>query len=230
MKGTFSNDFKKFFLIRFTEELIRHSGKSDLIKLQKIIELKEKEKPIFVKREFVPEEKIVFKKEIPEKEFEKKIPVKPLAKPIKKITRLREIRRPPLFLMQEPKLPEHLKYLRPMPTAGITIDLFKLNPLIKDPAVRIIEVNPDEKVMVSGAMGTKPTNIFLNKDDIDRVIKKFSEVSKIPIGEGVYRVIAGNLILSAIISEVVGSKFIIKKMTYPTGRQQTPSNVFPIRK
>lgn len=218
MKGTFSNDFKKFFLIRFTEELIRHSGKSDLIKLQKIIEVKEKEKPIFLMKEIMPEE-----------EFEKKLPIKPVGKPIRRIIRLREIKAPPLFLMQEPKLPEHLKYLRPVPMTGITIDLFKLNPLIKDPAVRIIEVNPDEKVVVSGAMGTKPTNIILNKEDIDRVLKKFSEVSKIPISEGVYRVVVGNLILSAIISDIVGSKFIIKKMAYPV-RQQAPPNIFPMNK
>ena len=117
-------------------------------------------------------------------------------------------------------MPSHLEYLKPIPKPGIDIDLFKLNPLIKDPAVRLIEVNPDEKVMVIGTMGTKPTDIILNKEDIDRVINKFSGVSRIPTNEGIYRVIAGNLILSAIISSVIGSKFVIKKMVYPN-----PSNM-----
>ena len=91
---------------------------------------------------------------------------------------------------------------------------WKLNPLIKDPAVRTIEVNPDEKVIVTGTMGTKPTSIILSKEDIDKIIKKFSETAKIPVYEGIFRVVVGKLILSAIISDVVGSKFIIKKMMY----------------
>jgi hypothetical protein len=70
-------------------------------------------------------------------------------------------------------------------------------------------------VVVTGTMGTKPTDIILSKEDIDRVINKFSEVSKIPATEGIFRVIVGNLILSAIISGVIGSKFVIKKESYP---------------
>ena len=63
-------------------------------------------------------------------------------------------------------------------------------------------------------MGTKRTNIILSKEDISDVIKKFSETTKIPLQEGIFRVAIGKLILSAIISEVIGSKFIIKKMMY----------------
>jgi len=122
----------------------------------------------------------------------------------------------------EPKLPPHLQYLKPT-IRDIEIDLEKLNSLIKDPAVKIIECNgPDEHIFVRGSMGVKPTNIVLSKEEITKVIKKFSEISKIPVHEGVYRVVAGRFILSAIISEVVGSKFIIKKMLYaPNFRGQS---------
>jgi len=66
-------------------------------------------------------------------------------------------------------------------------------------------------------MGTKRTNIILNKEEIDQIIKKFSETAKIPLYEGIFRVVVGKLILSAIISDVIGSKFIIKKMMYSPG-------------
>jgi hypothetical protein len=140
-----------------------------------------------------------------------------------KIFKRMKLPSPPRALtIPETRLPAHLQYLKPVPK-DIKIDLEKLNPLIKDPAVRVIECNgPDEHVLVKGNMGVKPTNTILGKEEIDRVIKKFSEMSKIPVHEGMYRVVVGKLILSAIISEVVNSRFMIKKMlSFPTFRSQT---------
>jgi hypothetical protein len=71
-------------------------------------------------------------------------------------------------------------------------------------------------------MGAKPTSIVLGKEEINSIIKTFSDIAKIPLHEGVYRVVAGRLILSAIISDVIGSKFMIKKMLYaPTFQKRT---------
>ncbi|VVB82276.1 Uncharacterised protein [uncultured archaeon] len=211
MESTFSEDFKKFFLITFTEQLIKHSATQDISKLKSLIELKEKNK----RETFSPinqKEQRIIKKEIPKKISPPKIivqqqtPPRPIQKQIS-----RPVVKQTLFI-PEPKLPEYLEYLKPAPNTEIEMDLWKLNPLVKDQAVRIIEVNPDEKVVVTGTMGTKQTGIVLNKEDIDRVINRFAEISKIPTNEGVYKVASGNLILSAIISSVIGSKLIIKKM------------------
>jgi hypothetical protein len=212
MRETFSDDFKKLFLIKFTEELIRHSEEIDLRKLEGIIVLKEKKK--FARKKFPAiSSGVTFSTErIPARRQKRNFII------------LKETAKPSLFI-PESKLPEHLEYLKPMPTAGVEIDLWKLNPVIKDRAVRVIEVNPDEKVIVTGAMGTKPTNIILNKEDIDRVINEFSKASKIPVEEGVYRVVVGNLILSAVISEVIGSKFIIRKMTVPPKQNSAPPQI-----
>ncbi len=192
MEDTFSYEFKKKFLFLFTRELVKHSLK-ELAKLRQVIESEEK-------RRFVPMPKI------PEKE-RKEVPVFASAVSPKQVAHL---------FIPAPRLPAHLEYLKPIPAPVVEIDLVKLNPLVRDPAVRIIEVSPDEKVIVTGTMGIKPTGIILNKEDIKNVISKFSEVSKIPANEGVYRVAVGNLVFSAIISEVVGSKFIINKMAYPS--------------
>ena len=213
----FSGDFKKYFLLTFTKELILHSEKREIVNLQKIIKLKE-EKPIqqiqikeFIEKPIIQfnnyplsiphQRKIISQRLFPEKQMRPQIRTSQVSIP-------------------EPKLPEHLEYLKPIPRGTIEIDLFKINPLIKDPAVKIIEANPDKGIIVTGTMGTKPTNIILNKEDIDRIINKFSEFSKIPRSEGIYKVVAGNLILSAVISEVIGSRFVIRKMAIP---QEPPS-------
>ncbi len=219
MMETFSNDFKKIFLLSFTKELIRHSEKRDIIKLKQIIEIEEGKKeriPSIISAEPVRIEEIKkLKSRMPP---QSKIFPKPrIALPPRKIIHQ-------TLVIPESKLPSHLEYLKPIPTPGIEIDLSKINPLIKDPGVRVIEGNQDEKVIVSGTMGTKPTNIVLNKEDIDRIINKFSEVSKIPVSSGIYKVVAGNLILSAIVSEVISSRFVIRKMLSP---QNYSSSVNP---
>lgn len=254
IEETFSQNFKRIFLLTFTKELIIHSAKMEMVKLQNIIESKQQARPEIRLSGRNP----VFTKEIKEK----KIPVQRIEKPIQRTYEMsdtsqmsnipvmpampsvypprkilavelnpelpsnlsstiamrpqirrvtREGVRYPLFV-PEPELPSHLEYLKPIPTPGVEIDLFRLNPLIKDPSVRVIEVNQDERVIVSGTMGTMPTDMILNREDIDRVINKFSEASKIPITEGIYKIVVGNLVLSAIVSETVSSKFIIKKM------------------
>ncbi len=118
------------------------------------------------------------------------------------------------FWVYDSPLPEHIQYLRPNPT-NKDIDLSKLNPLINDPMVNAIECyGPEENVVVKGRMGIKKTPLILTKEEISDTIDRFSKETKIPVQEGVFKVVAGRLILLAIISEVVGSKFVIKKMTH----------------
>jgi len=120
---------------------------------------------------------------------------------------------PSMPQIPEPILPPTVQYLRPIPIP-IEVNLKNLTPLVRDPLVRIIECNgPGENVVVVGTMGRKKTGTVLNKEEIDEIIKTFSEATKIPINEGVFKVVFGKLVLSAIISNVIGSKFIIKKMS-----------------
>lgn len=225
MEGQFSEDFKRKFLFIFTKELINNSGKREMIKLQSIVEEKRKEgiprqilQPIFKKEISQPQRIIPKKIETPE------ITVSPTRPMIK-----RQMVRPTsnqILFIPEPTLPKHLEYLKPTATTqieNVEIDLGKLNPLLKDSAVKIIEGSPDERVRVMGTMGTRVTDIFLSKEDIESIINKFSEVSKIPTVEGIYRVVVGNLNLSAIISEVIGSRFVIKKISSQQPQQQNPN-------
>jgi len=122
------------------------------------------------------------------------------------------------LLIPESRFPPHLQYIQPVPV-NKDIELGKLNPLVNDPMVKIIECyGPGENLVVVGGMGMKKTGIILKKEEIENIIKKFSEETKIPVQEGIFKVVAGRLIFLAIISEIVGSKFIIKKMSPPEQR------------
>jgi len=201
----FSNNFKKLFLLHFTKELIRHSTEGEFLQLQTLVKQQSKGE----------EEELIrsIKINSPEKRakrLEKDLDFNKIFKGMKSKLFLQKR----TLTIPEPTLPSHLQYLNPVPS-NIQINLEKLNPLIKDPAVKFIECNgPDEHIIVRGGMGTKPTNIVLGKEEIDKIIKTFSQLSRIPTHNGVYRVVVGRLILSSIISDVVGTKFTIKKIFY----------------
>jgi len=206
-KNLISLEFKTFFLLKFTKELIKNSTPEEILGLKTFLEEKAKEerekvKQIIKRKEKIEKEPKIFGTSLKEKpifQLQKRKPV------MKRII-------PNVLRIPESRLPPRLQYIRPV-ASDVEIDLEKLNPLLKDPAVKFIEANGSEKnIIVGGVMGRKRTNIILNKEEINRVIKKFSEIAKIPIQEGIIKIAVGRFILSAIISEVTDSKFIIKKM------------------
>lgn len=187
-----SQDFRKQFLLAFTAELIRATNPHAFFELEKEIEDEEREKKK-IHGIIVQEKKLLTPKNII------------------------SLRGPRILRIPEPKLPPRLSYLLPTPT-NFQLDLGKLNPFINNPRLESIEVTgPDEPVMIK-IPAPQTTEVTLTKEEIDYVINTFSESSKIPISEGLYRVAVGSFILSAIISEITGSKFIIKRI--PSMREQ----------
>lgn len=236
-------DKRKIFLLEFTKELIKNSEKTfqPEFMTKEVSEMmpETREKIKLVEPEPYKKIKPVsekFPKEFPKfPKLPQKFPLKPVIRkrplvkkgfPVKK--RFRELpqqipkrifkpRPPRNYILRVPQqeLPPQFQYLKPIPGEK-QVDLGKLNPLLKDHAVRNIECDGSGKrVVVTGTMGMRATNIILTKEEIDDVIEKFSEASKIPASPGVFRVVIGRLILYAIISEVVGTRFMIKKMYVP---------------
>ena len=120
----------------------------------------------------------------------------------------------PTPVIPEPRLPERFQYLKPLPSDK-SIDLGKLNAFVRDPMVAAVECNgPGEEIIVVGKMGRKRTGVQLDKEEVNRIVNMFSMQTKIPVGEGVYNVVYGKFQFSAIISDILGAKFIIKKMNY----------------
>ena len=181
-----SDEFRALFLLQFTKELIKHAGASEVFELKEVLKEEGKEK----------------RKNVRYKIRKKKV----LEKPFPKTRVLR---------VPAQKLPAHLQYLKPSPTNNEEIELGKLDNLIKDPAISDIECNgPNENIIVKGTIGTKKTNIILTKEEINEIIKKFSDAAKTPVHQGLFKVVAGKMSLTAVVSEITGSRFIIKKMKY----------------
>lgn len=228
-------DFREFFMIEFTKELIRSTEKYKEFFIQQeikeVIRRKNLEKQIRLRRE--NKIKKTFNKTVRDKlkrdsqkikdlgreeslpEFKKKTTLKTSwpKEFIQKVSGRGRSSSP--LRIPEIRLPETVKDITPV-FSSREIDLEKLNTLIKDPLVREIECNgPNEKVIVRGGMGRKSTGILLSEEEIDNIIGRFAEAAKIPVSTGIYKVVYGRLILSAIISEVISPKFIIKKMSEP---------------
>ena len=204
----------------FTKELIMNSGPVSIAKLQTIVE-KDRELPhhkaprteVNIQR-IQQERKQRFQEKLQEKRLRQEILKREQSRLLIQQRRNQSFEKLKLNV-PETKLPERFNYLRPVPVEA-QVDLGKIDILIQDPNVEAIECSGEsEEVIVRGMMGEQRTEIKLTKKEIDLVINKFSEWTKIPVSEGIYKVVYGKLILLAVISEVVGSKFLIKKMRKP---------------
>ena len=209
-------------MLEFTKELLRHSkiGEEEMRGLKEVI----KEEENLREKEREQEEKIRKKQEEKKKEAIKEAIEKrenpdiyDLQKPLYKPSSI-SITPPPkkrVLRIPIPKIPKNLQHLKPTPMGRLNINLGKLDSFIKDPTIKDIECNgPDSNIVVKGINETKKTNIILTKQEIDDVIKKFSEAAKIPLKQGMFKVVIEKMVFSAIISEIAGSRFIIKKMLY----------------
>ena len=218
--------FKEFFMIEFTKEIIRSTEiyKEHLIKeeVKEVISFHNQNKKPVQK----VEKRLEIKKIIQEKIKEESARIKNL----KKGESLQEFKFPnefkikenkhqpfsvPRLRIPEPKLPQTVKDIRPS-FSSRELHLEKLNVLVKDPLVKTIECpGPGEKIIVTGAMGRKNTGIILTEEEIEQTIEKFSQSTRIPATEGIFKVVFGRLSLSAIVSEFSSPKFIIKKLAPP---------------
>ena len=224
-------NFRQSFPLEFTKELIRNTNAYKELRIKKEVKEVVSEKPEDKRIMQIIPQKVLLKKRILKGAVRKKIrkESKRMKKSSRILSQLKEgdilpefkkysLKRPfssktysPLYIPKS-ELPETVRYLKPIITSK-TIDIGKLNPLLKDPLVRAIECHgSNKKIIVIGGMGRKNTNIILNKEEVKGVIKKFSEIAKIPVNEGVFRVVLGNLLFSAIVSEITDSKFLIKKL------------------
>jgi hypothetical protein len=219
MLNEISVENRAIILLEFTRSLLMHSSYGEMAELKKVIK-EEEQKKNFIKRENIIQEppaptikEIVVEKEKGLQNLGKRNNEMEITKQLIEKPRIPIRIRPRVLRIPESRLPERLQYLKPT-IQNIEIDIGKLNSLLHDPIVRRIECNgPGERIVVM-APDPKYTDIILNKDEIMEVIQVFEEKSKIPATEGIYKVVVGKFILSAIISEVIGSKFSINKMNY----------------
>jgi hypothetical protein len=92
--------------------------------------------------------------------------------------------------------------------------LGKIEALLKDKSIQAIEcTGPGKNILIKRYNKINASGLILPQDEISLIIKEFSKQAKIPIIGGLFKAAVGNLIISAVISDFVGSRFIINKMS-----------------
>lgn len=219
------------FLKKFTQELILSFLKEEMIKRnieveklrKEFIEPKISPEQIFrkiIRTPVIPVQKIQEKEKI--KTFEKVLPVQNFAKKsvFKKSlngSALEKIK--PKFREQ----PSSIYPSEPLPLQTFELEfqqkpngfnLGKVEMLLKDPLIKMIECEgPNKELLVKKNGRVLNTKIIMNQEEIKEVLDLFSKEAKIPIIGGIFKAVVGDLIISALVSEVVGSKFIITRMS-----------------
>ena len=204
------------FLKRFAAELIIHSKKSEASKKIQIEKLKQKflqpietpgkafEKPIkpsiFRRPVYAKREPTLYRLPIPKRPIQ--IQKQALQKPALQRPQITKQQRALISVEPEPQA-------RPEGFA-----LGKLGPLLKDTSIQSIECpGPGKNLLIKRYNKINITKIILNQAEVSSIINDFSEKARIPITGGILKAAVGDLVISAVVSEFVGSRFIINKIT-----------------
>jgi len=94
------------------------------------------------------------------------------------------------------------------------LSLGKLDVLLNDSSVQTIECpGPGKNMLIKRHNKINVTRITLSQEEITKAIDDLSKKARIPIIGGLFKAAIGDLIISAVISEFIGSRFIINKMS-----------------
>jgi len=88
----------------------------------------------------------------------------------------------------------------------------KLDSLIEDPSIQSIECpGPDKNLLIKKEGKIEPIALLLSADEIKSFLKKTSEKTNTSLEEGLFRAKLDSITITAVVSEFVGSKFVIQK-------------------
>ncbi len=214
--------FEKSFLLTFTKGLIENYGPGEFFKLKEFV-FKAQNREVEIKSQRVEN----IRERIRSNELEMSIigrnlssfeKIQPKRNEIKSEESSRKKIPFDLFNLnrnmkfKQLNLPSQFDYLKPI-IQNRKIDLGKINSLLNNPQVQEVESNGvGTSLIVRGSMGAKKVNFALTKDEIKKIVDSFSERTKIPIQEGFNRIVFGNLLLVSVSSELLGQRFVIKKL------------------
>lgn len=104
----------------------------------------------------------------------------------------------------------------PRPVAPVQTEIAegygRIVPLLNDPSVSMIECQGADKPLKILRMGqVQMTRISLKPQEIKNILQKVSDEVKIPLLDGVFRAAVDAFSISAVISGMIGSRFVIRK-------------------
>ncbi len=133
-----------------------------------------------------------------------RLPLKPKLQP----TLQQKTKQQPFQQPTQNKLPTILVQPQNLESDGLK----KLDSFIKDLAIQTIESPGSGKnLLVKVRNKINVTRVTLNESEIRSVINYFSKNAMIPVLDGILNAAVGNLLISAVVSEHAGSRFIITK-------------------
>jgi len=114
---------------------------------------------------------------------------------------------PQQMVIQKPQTQKN----QPMPTDKVE-GFEKINLLLHDPSVSTIECPGPERPLNVIIHGQKRmTKIILSPKQISEILNYVSEKVHIPVLEGVFRASTKEFSLNAVISDIIGSRFVLQK-------------------
>jgi hypothetical protein len=88
----------------------------------------------------------------------------------------------------------------------------RINSLLSDPYINAVECGgPDNPVLIKRSGKIQPTNMTFSKEEIENFMNQVSEQTRIPLIPGIFKARVGKLILTAVISEFVGTRFLVQR-------------------
>jgi len=140
--------------------------------------------------------------------------------PAPRVPMQRMQRRMPMQVVQVQPMPMQrapMPIQQMQPTGTQIEGLQKLNSLLANYSIKTIECpGPDKPLIINRAGFTETTNIILTKEEIDKTMEEISARTRIPILPGVFKAAFDSYIISAVISEFVGTRFFLQR------KQQMP--------
>lgn len=119
-------------------------------------------------------------------------------------------------IFPEQRLPENRPILKEISqnTPGTASGLNRISNILNDPSVLSVECpGPTKNLLVNRGGAIQTTSMTLAKEEIDSIIEEIGEKTRIPISTGVFKAAFQNLLITAVISDFVGTRFLIQKRT-----------------
>lgn len=194
---------REIFLREFTKELIRNSYKEVFPHHPLKPEIEMPTVPVFQK---IIQPEIIKPRVIEIGEARKFAPVPRLIRPM--VQPMRPVQ--PLPITQ-PSSPAAQVIPAPVPLPE-GFSLGKLDFLIADNRITSIECpGPGKPILVRSMGRANITSISLGEQNIQNIIEQFAQTARIPIIGGLFKAAIGNLVITAVLSDFAGSRFIINK-------------------
>jgi len=88
--------------------------------------------------------------------------------------------------------------------------------LLTDPTVQSIECpGLGKQILLNKSGNLQASNVSLSKEEIDEIIYSISKKTKVPTVPGLFKAAFDNFLITAVISEVAGTRFVIQKVYHP---------------